>query len=418
MGDGLKFGLVSQWFAPEPGGGVVPSVLARGLAERGHDVRVLTGFPNYPTGHIYPGFKQRVHHVEMPFHGVNVQRVPLLPSHNDRPVQRIANYGSFAASGMVFGTKALADRDALWVYNSPATVGPLVNVIRKRHGVPFLLHIMDVWPDSVLDSGMVRPGPVSQMVERTLTALVRRAYEGASQIAVTSPGQLDLLVARGVPAERLHYVPLWADEKVFFPRPADPTVLDVGLRSAPLIVMYAGAMGHVQGLDTAIRAAAMAAASGIQLVLVGSGLAEDDLKRLTMDLGAENVKFLGRVPADEMGKMSAAADIHLVSIADTPLLRVTMPSKLSSIFAMGKPVIATAAGDVAAVVRDSHAGLVIPQGNVKELAAAFTGLAQGSREQLETWGRSGRVFYERVFAQARGINRVEELLTLVARQGR
>jgi len=166
----------------------------------------------------------------------------------------------------------------LWVYNSPATVSIVADRARRRRGVPFLLHLMDVWPDSVTESGMLDTPSLNRLARRMLAVLVDRGYDGASAIAVTSPGQRDLLLARGVPACKLEYCSVWSDERVFFPRPADRTVLPEQVRDADTVLMYAGALGHVQGLDAAVRAAVAVRDIGLHLVLVGSGIAEEGLR--------------------------------------------------------------------------------------------------------------------------------------------
>lgn len=409
----MRLGLLSQWFAPEPGGGAVPSVLGDGLVDRGHDVRALTAFPNYPLGRVYPGYRQGLRVRDSPRPGLQVRRVPIYANHDQRPLRRSLNYLSFAASAGVLGARDLADRDALWVYNSPATVPLVAEHLRSRHHVPYLLHVMDVWPDSVLDSGMVGRGGASGVAERMLTSLVRRGYRGASRIAVTSPGQHDLLVSRGVPAAKLVYCPVWADETVFSPRPPDRTWLPEGARDAGLVVMYAGALGHVQGLDAAVRAAVRAADTGLHLVVVGSGIAEDGLRALADDLGARNVHFMGRRPPHEMGDLGSAADVHLVSLVDTPLLRTTMPSKLPAVMALARPVVLNGAGDAARVVEESGAGFV--SAGPDALAAVFRDLASCPRVELEERGRAGLEYYRREFSLERGVGQVESILQAISR---
>jgi colanic acid biosynthesis glycosyl transferase WcaI len=408
----IDIGLLSQWFAPEPGGALVPTVLASGLRARGHDVGVLTGFPNYPQGRIYDGYAQRWRGAETLPDGVRVHRVPLYPSHDGRALTRGLNYLSFAASAASAARSALRDRDCLWVYNSPATVPLVAAHERRRRGLPYLLHIMDVWPDSVLDSGMVA-GRAGRTVGSGLDRIVGRGYDHASRIAVTSRGQADLLVSRGVPAAKVEYCPVWVDEDVFFARPHDRTVLPDAVREQGRIVMYAGAIGHVQQLDVAVRAAAAVADTGLQLVLVGSGIAEDGLRDLVRELGATNVHLLGRRPPEEMGLLGAAADAHLVSLADTPLLRITMPSKLPAVLAMERPVVMFGSGDAADVVRDAGAGVTAT--DLAGLTDAFRCLATAPDEQLAGWASAGRRRYEQEFSLARGLTAVEDMLAGMSR---
>lgn len=409
----MKVGVLSQWYAPEPGGASVPSVLADGLAAGGHDVRVLTGFPNYPRGSVYPGYRQEWDHVERGGNGVELRRVPLYPSHDGNPARRAGNYLSFAASSRAWADRWLGDRDVLWVYNSPATVAAVAAGLRKRRDVPYLLHVMDVWPDSVLESGMLSSPALRGVAGRLLSSVVARGHDRASLIAVSSPGQVDLLASRGVPREMLRYQPVWADEAVFFPRVQDREFLPLPARTAELVVMYAGAMGSVQRLDTAIRAAHAAAAHGIHLVLVGQGIAEPGLRSLAEELGATNVHFTGPQPPERMGDLAAAADVHLVSLADSPLMRVTMPSKVQAIMASGRAIVATCVGDAANVVEVAHAGVVVSPGDADGLAAALKALAD-DRAMTSTFGENGRAYYEGHFRMSVASARVDGLLREIA----
>lgn len=411
----MRFGILSQWYDPEPGGGTVPGVLANGLVERGHEVKVLTGFPNYPTGRVYPGYKQRWRHVESPRPNLTVKRVPLYPSHDGNPLARSANYLSFGTTALIQSFDHLADRDALWVFNSPAPVGAVARQMARRRDVPVLLHVMDLWPDSVLDSGMLSGGRLHSIVNRTLEGVVRRTHDAASLVAVTSPGQMTALAERGVPSEKLRYIPVWANEEVFFPQECDRTCLPREAREADLVLMYAGAMGHVQRLETIIRAVSRAGPS-LQLVMVGTGVAESSLRALATDLQATNIHFMGSQSPDSMGRISAAADLHFVSLDDTPLMRMTMPSKVQSIMALGRPILATCAGDAAAVIEAAGAGLALPPGDEAGLRNTLSQLASSPR-QLTAWGKAARAYYEAQFSRARALDRVEGALLDISHGG-
>ena len=361
----MKIGLLSQWFDPEPGPAAVPGVLGRGLAERGHAVRVLTGFPNYPVGRVYPGYRQRLDHVETPSPGVEVRRVPLYPSHDANAVKRVANYADLRGQRRAVGeTLTSAGADAAWVYNSPAPVGSVARTAQppSRGAVPPARHgrvagLRAAERDA--DPGASR----AALRSAGSPGWCRTPTPRAAAIAVTSPGQVALLASRGVPEEKLHHVPVWADEDLFFAaRPPTGRLLPEPARDASMVVMYAGAMGHVQKLDTAVRAAAAARDAGVHLVMVGSGIAAHSLRQLAGELGADNVHFTGPRPAGMMGDLTAAADLQLVALADTPLLRVTMPSKVQSIMASARPILASCVGDAAEVTEKAGAGVAVTSG--------------------------------------------------------
>lgn len=408
----MKIGILSQWFAPEPGGAIVPTVLARELTARGHEVRVLTGFPNYPVGEVYSGYQQSWCHHEV-IDGSSVHRVPLYPSHNDRAAHRIGNYLSFSSAAAVRARAVLGEVDAAWVYNSPAPVGLVAAWLRRRHGVPYLLHVMDVWPDSVLASGML-PSRLNSIAESGLHRIVNTGYANASTIAVTSPGQADLLRGRGVPSDLLTNIPVWADEDVYYPRTPDRSLLPHSARTAALVVMYAGAIGHVQNLDHAIRAARQAKSANVSLIFVGSGVAEASLKDLAQQIGATNVHFMGRRPPEEMGELAAAADVHLVSLVDSPLMRVTMPSKIPAVLASGRAILAACSGDPAEIISEARAGVVLQPGDPGSMATAMFELASAP-QTVEAMGVAARKFYEEQWTRAATVDKVEAALIAIAR---
>ena len=150
----LRFGILSQWYDPEPGSAAVPGVLARSLVARGHSVQVVTGFPNYPTGEIMEGYRLARRLDEQADGGVGVRRVALYPSHDGSSWHRFANYGSFALSATASGLGLLRKLDSIWVYNSPATVGLPSWLTSAAGGPPHLMHVLDLWPDSIAFSGM------------------------------------------------------------------------------------------------------------------------------------------------------------------------------------------------------------------------------------------------------------------------
>ena len=190
----MEIGVFSQWYEPEPA--PIPSVLARELGKRGHSVKVLTGFPNYPQGRIYDGYRMAWRHDSM-VSGVPVRRVALVPSHGPSTVGRLANYGSFATTAALWGTGFLKGVDGLWVSNSPPTVGLPTWIIKARYRPRVVLHIMDVWPESLVASGF---GSILKWrwLDRALDQWLSATYRTADSIACSSRTQIELLARRGV----------------------------------------------------------------------------------------------------------------------------------------------------------------------------------------------------------------------------
>ncbi len=412
----MRIGVFSQWYDPEPGPASLPGVYARALTARDHQVRVLTGFPNYPNGHLYPGYRGRRPITEIR-DGIPVHRVPLYPNHGASALGRVANYTSFALSASVLGSRDFASVDAMWVYNSPATIGLPLMLQSRLHRTPYLMHVQDLWPDSVINSGMLPSGRVGRIAEAALGALVRRMESAAAEIAVISPSVRTLLIDRGVPDSKISYVPNPTDERVFYPRERIPELRQELLDGAPpdtVVVMYAGSLGHVQALEIAVEAMAQMRNQPIRLVMAGSGIAEAELRAQVARLGLVSVGFLGRRPAGSIPDLMAAADMQLVSLRDDPFLAATTPSKVPAILASAQPVVAAMAGDGAALLRHSGAGVVCPPGDSTALAASIVELAARSVQDRVALGRSGREFYLSHMSVERTAETVETILRRIA----
>jgi glycosyltransferase involved in cell wall biosynthesis len=383
---------LTQWFDPEPGA-IRGLPLARWLRSRGHDVRVLTGVPNYPGGRVYPGYRIRLWQREV-MDGVPVLRVPLYPSHDASALGRVTNYGSFSFAAATLGTALVGPADVAYVYHPPATVGLPAMMLRMFRGIPFVYHIADMWPESVVESGMLGGAAIRRIVQLLLSVWCRTVYRQASAITVLSPGFKRLLVERGVPGDKIHVIYNWTDETMFHPVPRDERLArDLGL-TGRFNIVYAGNLGPLQGLDAVIRAAARVRSKRtIQIVIVGAGQREAELRTLARSIGADNVRFLGRRTYREMPRICALADVHLIHLKDLPVFRATIPSKTQVALACARPVLMAVNGDAADIVRKAGAGVTCPSEDEIKLAEAMAALAETERDELQAMGERGRRFY-------------------------
>jgi colanic acid biosynthesis glycosyl transferase WcaI len=410
----VRIAILSQWFDPEPAS--IPTQLATWLAERGHMVKVLTGFPNYPTGKIYDRYK--VKPLQRERSGtIDIVRVPLVPSHSTSAAGRVANFSSFAASAATIGVAALGPVDVAYVYHPPATIGIPAVALKKARGVPFLLHVQDLWPESVVDSGMLRSPRARSVASAVLGRSCQALYRAAGAIAAISPGFRDVLIERGVPADKVSVVYNWADERLA-PEPRDPELArELGI-DGKFVLMYSGNLGPFQGLDTAIRAAySLSDLEGCRLVIAGTGIAEAALRRLASDLGANNVTFLGHRPPSEMPRISALADVHLVSLRDSPALARTIPGKVQALLAAGQPLLLVARGDAADLVTRSGAGWVCVPESPAALSTVIRRLSRMPPDARTRAGAAGRSFYKENLSLEAGASTIEQLLGALARDG-
>ncbi|WBB71723.1 glycosyltransferase family 4 protein [Micromonospora sp. WMMD1128] len=409
----MRVGLVTQWYPPEPA--FIPAGLAAALAARGHQVRTLTAFPNYPGGRIYPGYRQRWRSVET-VDEVTVRRVPVYPSHDSSAVGRVANYLSYAATSSVAGWRFLAGLDVLYVYHPPPTAVAAALLPRLLRRVPVLLHAQDIWPESVTGSTMAPAGRAGRLLDRGLHAAMTRVYRSVDGIVALSDSMAELLVERGADPSAVRVVLNWTEEELFRPVPVTPAArAEVGYRGRP-VVMFAGNLGAFQRIETAIRAAA--AVPDIDLVLVGSGIEEDAARRLVAELDAANIRFLGRRPPQEMAELYAAADWQLICLRNLPALRGTVPSKLQAALACGRPVLASAPGDAARLVESAGVGFSCPPEDVVALASRF---AQAAALPAGEWARMGarasRVYQDRMSLRV-GVDQIEDMMAKLITQRR
>ncbi len=412
MSTGLRIGYVTQWFPPEQGTAVTSSI-ADGLADRGHTVDVLTGFPNYPSGRLLPGYPLRYYRRDVRSERVVVHRFPLYPSHDGRPVRRAVTYLSFAASSSWIQRRRIRRPDVWLVYSSPATAALPALLAPPSLRAPISLIIQDLWPDSVTASGFVG-GRAGAVIDRGLHRYCDWTYRRAARIGVISPGMRRMLVDRGVTPDKIVDTPNVVDD-AFLRRPCDAVPRSrLGLPSGRLF-MYAGNVGPLQGLEPLVRAFAQEPTA--QLAIVGDGTALVSLRALCDALGMRNVTFVGAQPAHRVGSYLAAADVQIVSLRDTGLLRATMPSKVQTATAAGRAVLAHAAGDVADFVTANGIGVVAPPGDPARTRAAIADLCTMPDDRLREMGSRGRHLYERTFSPSAGLGRLEDMLVAAVRAG-
>lgn len=405
----MRIGIISYFYPPEPA--FVPGSLAEELANRGHEVRVLTGFPMYPHGRVYPGYRQRWSD-QTRAGEVLLRRVPRYASQDASAVRRAASYLTFSANTALAAPAFFHGVDVLYVYHPPATVYAAAALLRLLRRVPVVLHIQDLWPESVTASAMVPDGMAGRLVHDGLATLMRRVYAASAQVAVIAPSMRELVIDRGADPDRTRVVLNWTDERIFRPvRASRQARAAIGYRDR-CTVMYAGNIGPFQRVETAIHAAA--ASPQLDLVLVGTGTEEQRSRQLAGELGAGNVRFVGQHPPERMAELYGAAEYQLVMLRDLPALRGTVPSKLQAALSCGSPVVASAAGDTADLVEQSRVGLSCPPEDWRSLADRFALAAVIPPEARAGMARRARESYLQRMSMRSGVDQIEEMLRAAA----
>jgi colanic acid biosynthesis glycosyl transferase WcaI len=407
----MRVAILSQYYAPEP----LPKAqeMAEGLRDLGHEVTVITGYPNYPSGRLYPGFRIRPWAVEA-IHGIRVVRLALYPDHSRSGIRRIANYCSFALAASLAGPFLCGTPDVMFVFHPPLTIGIAAWVISQVRRVPFVYGVADLWPDAIMAAGMLTSRPAIALLER----LERFVYARASAVAVVSPGMVDHLVREGVRPRKLHVITDWADERVYGPVPRDAALAErLGMRGK-FNVVFGGQLGILQRLDVVLEAAELLRPHpDVQFVIAGDGVERARLERETAVRHLGNVRFTGRLAAAEMPAVYALADALLVHLSSQPIFRMSIPAKTYAYLACGKPILMAMNGDAAELIRSSGAGLTCPPEDPAALADAVLTLLHMPPVAREELGRRARETFLAQYARSAVLRRCEALLTSVAARG-
>ena len=405
----MRILFLSQIFDPEPA--FKGLFFAQKLRELGHEVQVLTGFPNYPDGKVYPGYRiQPIQHEMMD--GIPVIRVPLFPSHDSSAIRRIANNGSFALSAAILGPLCVHKADVAYVYGTPAPVGFPAAVLRLLRGIPFVFDVLDIWPDSVAHSGILRNGVALATIEK----LLRIVYATSGAVVVPAPGLKALLESRSVPSRKIEVIHNWCDERNIVALPRDPKLAERLGMTGKFNVVFAGVMGTVQGLDVVIEAARICESlvPSLQFVMVGGGIEVGRLEARAAELRLKNILFIPRQPVETISSILALADVLLVHLRNERLFHSMIPGKTQAYMAASRPMLMAVAGDATELIEQAGAGIACPPENPEQMANALCKLATLSKQQLDAMGARGRDYYWNHLSMAKGLEKFDRLFHKLA----
>lgn len=405
-------------FFPEATGiGKYTGEMAAWFAQRGHLVSVLTGFPYYPEwklGGEYRRTRFRSEHWE----GVTIRRVPHYIPDGVRITsfkRMLIDLSFFAASAFDWlGILMRSRRPDVVIAICPSLLsGIWPGFVSKLRGVPWIYHIQDFQVDAAMRLGMLQGSGLGRLLYQLENRLIRTAT-GVSSI---SPAMCRRAVAKGAREEQVFELPNWSDIRAIRPISSD-TPFRPGLSSnrAPIVVMYAGAMGRKQGLDLVLDAAErLRDDPRFCFALIGSGSDASRLQEEARGRALHNLRFLPVQPAASLNEMLGSADIHLV-VQKAGAADLVMPSKLANIFAAGRAVVVTAepATTLATTVQSANAGLVVPPQDLDALVDALRRLADDPQLR-ETFNRNARAYAEHHLDQDTILSRFEQrLLELIS----
>lgn len=386
----MKILVVCQYYYPEP---FRVNDICEEMVKRGHEVTVVTGEPNYPEGQIYKGYENHARADEV-INGVKVHRCPIIPRKTGK-LCRLLNYFSYPHEANKY-IKKLSGFDVVFVNQlSPIMMAEPAIKYGKKHGVPVLMYCLDLWPESLIAGGVRRGSAIYKVFHR----ISKRIYKGVDRILITSRMFREYLKEQfGVEDDKINYLPQYAEglfEKLKFKTP-----------EKEINLLFAGNIGEIQSVETIIRAAEKLKDKPVHFHIVGGGTDLERLRGLSKNLC--NISFYGRRPLEEMPEFYAKADAMLVTLKSDPVLSLTLPGKVQSYMAVGKPIIGAIDGETAAVIREAKCGYCGKADDADELVKNIE-LFMKSQDKKKM-GENARSFYEAYFSRNKFMDEIEKKL--------
>lgn len=389
-----KILVICQYYKPEP---FRISDICEEMVRRGHEVQVVTGYPNYPEGILYDGYGKGKH-IDEVINGVKVHRCFTVPRETGT-VKRLMNYYSYAVSstGYVLSKKCVASDgkpfDVVYCNQlSPVMMADAAIAYKKKYKVPAVMYCLDLWPESLIAGGIARESKIYKYFHY----VSKKIYRQMDKILITSRLFSDYLRDEfNIKKEKIEHLPQYA-EGIFEqipPRDEDGV----------FNFMFAGNIGAVQSVETVIKAAEMLKEEPVKFHIVGGGTDLERLQEIAKDL--DNVVFYGRRPLEEMPEFYAKADAMLVTLAADPILSLTLPGKVQSYMAVGKPIIGAIDGETRVVVETAQCGFCGKAESVDELVENVKKFIQSDRRN--EMGQNARKYYEENFQEKMFMDKLE-----------
>ena len=398
----MKILLIKQLFNPEPTAKSLDFV--KELISRGHEVEVLTGFPSYPLGKIYDGYKQKLYKRET-IEGVNLIRVPIYPDHSASGVKRFLHYISYALSATFIGLWLVKKPDVCFVYQGAIPVAIPAIIYKKIKKVPFLYDINDLWPETVAASGMMKNPRVLKFINKWC----HWNYRNADFITVATPGFKKNLIGKNVPEHKIEIVSNWSRD-VISEEKLPEEITQTYFNTEKINILYAGNLGIVQSLQTILKTAKSIQdqkLDKIQFVFLGGGADEDNLKEYAKKEALNNVSFIPRVESSEVSKYLNTADFLLVHLKNNKLFEITIPSKILAYLKSGKPILMGLKGDASDILNEAKAGFTFQPDNSEDLEVKIKKMMSLSSEEIKTMGINGQEYYKNNLSIISSVDKLE-----------
>ena len=397
----MKILYVSQYFSPEMGAPAARAAeLSRHWVEDGHEVTVLTGFPNHPTGVVPLEYRSKLRHLVMceKVDGVRVVRSWLFPFPNRKPYERILNYSSFCFSAASTGL-FISRPDAVIATSPQLLVGLSGWWLARYKGVRFIFEVRDLWPESLVAVGL---GNENSLLHRSLGKLAGFLYRRSDHVVVVSPAFEEHLVHYWrVPQAKISVIENGVETELFSPGDGNELKRELGAEGK-FVVCYAGTIGMAHSLETVVEAASQLEKSAPHIVflLVGEGADKERIITMARSRALTNLRFVDQQPHEKVPAYIAASDVALVPLRKSALFKTVIPTKMLESMSCARPVILGVDGQARKILEEAQAGIFVEPEDAMALANTVCALA-ASPELCRRFGRNGRRYIVERFSRQR-----------------
>ncbi|CAL2088330.1 Glycosyltransferase involved in cell wall biosynthesis [Tenacibaculum sp. 190524A02b] len=399
----MKILIVTQYFWPES---FRINDLALGLLERGHEVSVLTGKPNYPSGSFFEGYSFSKKSDE-DWKGIKIYRSNLIPRGKSGGIRLMLNYLSFAFFAFFKSLFIKEKYDLIFVYEpSPITVGIPAVFLSKKLKVPMYFWVQDLWPESVSVAGQIE----NKFILGILDRLTRWIYKNSKKVLIQSEGFREYILNQKVSNDKIIYYPNSTESMFGIVKPSEN--IRKLVPRVPFSIMFAGNIGEAQDFENILSTAKKIKGntSDIHFIILGSGRKKDYVFQKIKEYDLEsNFHLLGSFPVDTMPHFFACSDALLVTLKKSKIFSLTIPSKIQSYLACGKPIIAGLDGEGAKVIKESKSGFTAPSSDSKKLEKAIMKLYTSSLEERKEFGNNAIKYFNDNFERERLLTKLIEI---------
>lgn len=400
----MRILIVSQYFWPE---NFRINDIAIGLQEKGHTVTVLTGLPNYPEGKFYPGYSFFSKSKEV-WQGIEIIRARHLPRGRGNSFLLLLNYISFVLSASLKAWWLPKIFDKVFVFQlSPIFLAFPGIVVKKTQRIPLYQNVQDLWPESLASTEKGKHTWLVKLVGKISDYI----YHQANFLWVPSRSFKTILTGRGIPQNRIDYLPNSTES---YYQPVEKCEQYEHIFTGETHFLLAGNIGEAQGIEIILFVAEKLkeAYPALRWIIVGDGRLRSTLMEQVVSLGLQDiVLFPGRFPATEIPALIAYADATLLTLKKDPLFEITVPSRLQTYMACGKPILASIDGEAAGIIQEADCGLVSPANEVEQFSTIIEYFLQADSALRAIWGTNARNYYLANFERNYLLERLHQKLS-------